>query len=199
MSGVRPTQECPDLTDSSRRPLGTTSRDVRHTLAQRKRRGGNSPANKTGLEQRAQRSIVHITIIRSRSLSGPTGTFGHLLIDGVPFSATCEQPWNDNMLNASCIPLGEYKLLPYDSPAHGPTVVFHNPTLGIYGTPSTIPAGVTGRSLCEIHNANWPFQLRGCVAVGSEIVDISPNGQGVTSSVATFHALMMKLGNRLGL
>jgi hypothetical protein len=82
---------------------------------------------------------------------------------------------------------------------HGPTAVFHSPELGVYGTPSTISAGVVGRSLCEIHNANWPFQLKGCVAVGSEIMNLSPSGRGVDSSVATHHALMTKLGNRLGL
>jgi Family of unknown function (DUF5675) len=142
---------------------------------------------------------MHITIVRSKALSNSTGTFGHLFIDGVPFCATCEQAWNDNKPNISCIPVGEYKLFPYDSPAHGPTVVFHNPALAIYGTPSTVPAGVVGRTLCEIHNANWPFQLKGCVAVGSAIADIAPNGQGVISSVATYQALMMKLGNRLGL
>lgn len=142
---------------------------------------------------------MQIEIVRSAAQSDGNGTFGSLSIDGVLFCATVEQPWNDNQPNHSCIPTGDYQLLPYDSPAHGPTVVFHNPDLGIYGTPSMIPAGKTARSLCEIHNANWPFQLKGCVGVGSHVMDLPPNGRGVTSSVATLHTLVHRWGSRLGL
>ncbi|MDB5819002.1 MAG: hypothetical protein JWQ11_2642, partial [Rhizobacter sp.] len=137
---------------------------------------------------------MHIDIIRDPSLSTDRGTFGRLLIDGAMFCVTCEQPWAGNVPNHSCIPLGDYALLPYDSPAHGPTFVFHNPTLGIYGTPDRIPAGKSGRSLCEVHNANWPFQLKGCVGVGQQVTDIAPNGRGVTASVTTFGAFMGKVG-----
>jgi hypothetical protein len=142
---------------------------------------------------------MNITIVRNPALSGANGTFGAMSIDGQAFCATCEQPWNNNLANQSCIPIGDYQLLPYNSPAHGATVVFHNPALGIYGTPDLIPAGVNGRSLCEIHNANWPFQLRGCVGVGAQVTDIPPNGRGVTSSVVTLHALMARWGDRSGL
>jgi len=139
---------------------------------------------------------MHIEIIRDSNLSNATGTYGHMSIDGQPFCATCEQPWNDNQQGHSCIPVGDYQLLPYDSPAHGPTVVFHNPVLGIYGTPEMMPAGQQGRSLCEIHNANWPFQLKGCVAVGAVIANMPPNGLGVTQSVATLQSLRQQWGDR---
>ncbi|PXX41354.1 DUF5675 family protein [Undibacterium pigrum] len=142
---------------------------------------------------------MQLLIIRNQALSGPNGTFGELFIDGKSFCFTCEQPWNNNLANKSCIPVGDYQLLPYDSPAHGHTIVFHNPKLGIYGTPKMIPAGQQGRSLCEIHNANWPFQVQGCIAVGKEIKDINPNGRGVTSSVATFSALIARWGDRSNL
>jgi len=112
---------------------------------------------------------------------------------------TCEQPWNNNLEGHSCIPVGDYQLLPYQSPAHGATVVFHNPALGIYGTPDMIPAGQQGRSLCEIHSANWPFQLKGCVAVGAVLTNMPPNGMGVTNSVATLQQLEARWGNRTGL
>ena len=142
---------------------------------------------------------MHIQIVRSAARSGPGGSFGRMSLDGVDFCATCEQPWRDNLEGHSCIPVGDYDLLPYDSPAHGPTVVFHNPGLGIYGTPDRIPPGKAGRSLCEIHSANWPFQLRGCVAVGRDLTDIPPNGMGVTLSVVTLHALEARWGDRKGL
>jgi hypothetical protein len=142
---------------------------------------------------------MNLLILRNSTLSDANGTFGNLLIDGEPFCATCEQPWNNNLQNHSCIPEGDYELRPYDSPAHGPTVVFHNPELGIFATPDLIPAGISGRSLCEIHNANWPFQVRGCVAVGVTVQNIPPSGRGVTNSVVTFHKLISRCGTRSNL
>ena len=142
---------------------------------------------------------MKIEIVRSASLSDADGAFGAMLIDGVPFAVTCEQPWNDNLADHSCIPVGDYSLLPYESPAHGPTVLFHNPALGVYGTPAMIPAGETGRSLCEIHSANWPSELKGCVAVGKAVANIGAKGKGVTSSKATLAALRARWGDRTGL
>jgi hypothetical protein len=141
---------------------------------------------------------MHLKVIRDSSLSSSKGEYGKLYLDGTFFCFTCEQRWNDNKIGSSCIPVGSYKLLPYDSPAHGVTVVFHNPLLNIFGTQSLIPRGTKGRSLCEIHNANWPFQLKGCIAVGKGLTDITPNGLGVTNSVATFRELISELGNREG-
>lgn len=137
---------------------------------------------------------MNIDIVRSVARSTAEGTYGAMATDGAPFCATCEQPWNNNLADQSCVPVGDYELLPYDSPAHGPTVVFHNPALGVYGTPAMIPAGSAGRSLCEIHNANWPFQPRGCVAVGETLTDIPPHGLGVINSVATPAALRVQWG-----
>jgi hypothetical protein len=142
---------------------------------------------------------MQFEILRSNAISDANGTFGTMSLDGELFCATCEQPWDNNQSDKSCIPEGDYQLLPYASPAHGPTVVFHNPALGIYGMPALIPEGKTGRSLCEIHNANWPFQLKGCVAVGAHVMAIPPNGLGVNSSVATFASLQQRWGNRIGL
>jgi len=141
-----------------------------------------------------------VEIVRETSLSSDSGEFGHLYVDGVLQCATCELPWRDNQRDASCIPEGEYQLLPFNSAAHGPTVVFHNPALGVYGTQEMIPADVSGaRSLCEIHVANWPFQLRGCVGVGHNITDIPPNGRGVSRSADAFSALLAVIGPRPGL
>jgi len=89
---------------------------------------------------------MHLEIIRSKRLSGAHGTFGKMLIDGVHFCFTTEQPWNDNKHGESCVPEGDYKLLPYNSASHGETVVFHNPELNIYGTPQMIPHGIDGRT-----------------------------------------------------
>jgi len=142
---------------------------------------------------------LHIDIIRDPSQSNATGTFGQLRIAGQRFCFTCEQPWNDNLQGRSCIPAGDYELLPYESPEHGSTVVFHNPALGVYGWAELIPPGETGRTVCEIHSANWPFQLKGCVAVGDAIAVIGQNGKGVTNSRATLSQLALRWGNRKNL
>jgi len=137
---------------------------------------------------------MHIEIIRDKAKSTPEGEFGMLLLDGSRICFTCEQPWNGNKNNVSCIPEGDYQLRAFNSPAHGHTFAFHNPALDVYATPKMIPSGKKGRSLCEIHVANWPFQLRGCVGVGQRILDMPPHGLGVNSSTATFAMLMGKIG-----
>ncbi len=92
---------------------------------------------------------MHIDIVRDPLLSTDTGTYGRLLIDNALFCVTCEQPWNNNKQGASSMPMGEYQLLPYNSPAHGHTFVFHNPKLDIYGTPALIPAGLNIKDVLQ--------------------------------------------------
>ena len=142
---------------------------------------------------------MQIKIVRSAAASGANGTFGRMSLDGADFCATCEQPWNHNLEGHSCIPVGDYQLLPYDLGKHGLTVVFHNPALGIYGTGQMIPPSQAGRCLCEIHAANWPVQLEGCVAVGRAVTDIQPHGLGVSHSDVTFAALKARWGDRSNL
>ena len=48
-----------------------------------------------------------------------------------------------------------------------------------------IPPGVAGRSLCEIHNANWPFQLKGCVAVGQRVDQGALIASGLPADVSS--------------
>lgn len=142
---------------------------------------------------------MQISIVRLSGISDGAGTFGNMALDGVSFGCSCEQPWNNNLPDISCIPAGTYQLLPYDSPAHGPTVVFHNPALGIYGTPAMIPVGKSGRSLCEIHVGNWPRDVKGCVAVGQKIAIMGENGRGVSDSTNTMASLRSKWGDRKNL
>lgn len=84
--------------------------------------------------------------------------------DGITFY-TIEQPWRGNLRGHSCVPKGTYELVPYVSPKHGSTFQLHNPELNIYGRGSPPPGG---RSLCELHSANWAEQLEGCIALGLE-------------------------------
>ena len=90
----------------------------------------------------------------SRNKLSPTSSLGELWIDGVFFCYTLERP-SINATGAQlplCIPTGTYSVTPRWS-AHNNMEV-----LGINDVP--------GRTDIEIHPANWPTQLLGCVAVG---------------------------------
>lgn len=49
---------------------------------------------------------------------------------------------------------------------------------------------VPGRTMIELHTANWPHELKGCIAPG-EGIQTSPSGEpGVTQSRIAFHKFM---------
>lgn len=77
-----------------------------------------------------------------------------------------ELPWANNKADVSCVPAGEFQLLPYFSPAHGQTWRLHNPKLGVWGSSTMAPEGM--RTQVELHSANWCRQLLGCCALGLE-------------------------------
>ncbi len=122
----------------------------------------------------------------------PDATTGLFTVDEGKSLFSIEQPWNDNKEGASCVREGEYKLIPYNSPEHGWTWCLHNPDLGVWATPDLIPTGIIGRSVCEIHPANWAFQLKGCVAVGLSAGPLSeyPELHAVDSSVEAYKRLV---------
>ncbi len=143
---------------------------------------------------------MKLTLTRDPARSNANGTFGAMDIDGVAFCQTAEQPWANNVNDHSCVPLGDYELIPYDSPSHGKTVVLHNPDLQVYGPNMGPPAGQHGRTFCEIHVANWPSELKGCIAVGAAYnANLAPHGPAVTGSGPTFAKLQAAWGNREGL
>lgn len=88
-----------------------------------------------------------------------------------------ELPWLNNIKGQSCVPVGKYDLIPYNSPTHGPTWCLHNPDLNVYGT-GIVPKD--GRDHCELHSANWARQLLGCIALG---LDHQPMLDPVTGKV----------------
>ena len=132
----------------------------------------------------------------ARSAYGPEATTGKLSLAGSdqPYF-TLEQPWRDNLPDHSCVPDGQYNLIPYNSPKHGPTWCLHNSALNIYAT-EPIPEG--GRGYCEIHSANWAEQLKGCIALGLDnqpMFDplaghVEPAVEGSRDAVAHFIALL---------
>lgn len=117
----------------------------------------------------------------NRIKSGPNGTFGELRIDDPTFvliCVTCELPWVDNHPRTSCVPVGTYVFNNYNSPKHGPTWMTNE---------------VPGRSMIEIHAANWPSELLGCIGVGRDYVENFNGRPGITNSKDTLKSLRSHL------
>lgn len=93
---------------------------------------------------------------------------------------TLELPWLDNARDVSCVPAGSYTAERYLSPAHG-YVVFRL-------------IDVPGRSDVEIHVANLPCDLLGCIGIGQGFgpvqKDTGESGDGIVASRAAFLAFM---------
>jgi hypothetical protein len=115
----------------------------------------------------------------------PGARFSEVSIDGVPFCVA---------LDPGVLPIGDYHLLPYESPKHGPTVCFHNPDLGIRAFTLSEP---TDHDYIEIHAGNWVRDSLGCVLVGREVAMIEGE-LGITASGETFQKLIAILGDRIG-
>lgn len=119
-----------------------------------------------------------------------TQTLGELAINdlnGVTlFSCkTLELPYKDNMKRKSCIPKGTYKVKKRSSLKYGSH--FH-----IQDVPN--------RDFILIHNANYWFQLLGCIAVGENHIDINKDGKkDVTNSKVTMAKLNKYLPNEFEL
>lgn len=74
-----------------------------------------------------------------------------------------ELPWKNNDTGESCVPAGTYPMVLEYSPA------FRRKLWELKLVP--------GRSECKIHGANYPRQLRGCIAPASMLSDIDKDGK----------------------
>ncbi len=67
----------------------------------------------------------------------------------------------------SCIPDGEYQVVPHDSPKFPNTYALVAPHLGVYRWPADVPANQPwGRSAILMHAGNTVQDIMGCIAVG---------------------------------
>lgn len=106
-------------------------------------------------------------------------TLGVMHYLGSEICVTLELAWLDNNQRVSCIPLGKYKVVRRQSPKYG--MHFHL-------------TNVPGRSLILIHQANYHYQLLGCIAVGQKHIDINKDGYlDVTNSKRTMTKLLKLL------
>lgn len=99
--------------------------------------------------------------ILTRDCYWKSGTYGILKVGGLTLY-TAEQPWNNNRPFESCIPDGMYRVEPFNSPSRGPVWIITGQGVVKYEH----EAGDHDRFLVQIHAANWPDQLEGCIAPG---------------------------------
>lgn len=101
-------------------------------------------------------------------------TFGTMRVNGTLLQ-TLERPWvpgpAGGTKGVSCIPVGTYRLVRHDTEAHPRSFALVNEALGVFHY--AVPAGQAGRTACLIHVANWPTELRGCIALGMDRGDNS--------------------------
>lgn len=89
---------------------------------------------------------------------------------------TLELPWKDNKRQISCIPEGEYKVIPRESPKFKKH--FH-------------VLDVPGREYILIHPGNYYTQIRGCILPGDGLMDINNDEeQDVLNSRKTLNKLL---------
>ena len=92
------------------------------------------------------------TLTLTRYFEANSATWGKLQGEGFE-AETMELPWKNNSPGESCIPTGEYTCRRDTEGAHK------------YYRLEKVP----GRSHIEIHPANYPHQLKGCIALGERV------------------------------
>lgn len=112
-------------------------------------------------------------------------TLGYLVYQEKEICKTLELPWLKNNNRISCIPTGEYRVIRRWSKKFNNH--FH-------------VTNVPGREWILIHNANYHYELLGCIAVGERLVDLNKDGYlDVTSSLPTMRKLLKILPNEFTL
>lgn len=125
------------------------------------------------------KSIAVVSAKLTRSIFTDMQTLGVLeLFEGdkkIFECKTLELPWRNNKIKQSCIPVGNYDVVPRTSPKFGEH--FH--------VLKTEP-----RTWILFHAGNYYTQIEGCILVGKTLSDINGDGElDVTSSKVTLKAL----------
>jgi len=118
-------------------------------------------------------------VILKREKSDDKQTLGTMFYKNIEICKTLELAWNNNNNRISCIPKGNYKVIRRRSLKYGNH--FH-------------VLDVPKRSFILIHNANYHYQLLGCIAVGTKHVDINKDGYlDIQQSKKTMQILLKTL------
>lgn len=128
-----------------------------------------------------------LRVVLKRSVYEADRTLGWLSVWNGPVQvyrkACIELPWKDNAPRTSCVPAGTYPIVREHSPA------FREDLWELKNVP--------GRSECKVHAANYPTELKGCIAPALFHADINKDGRldGVSSrkALAMFHQALFGL------
>ena len=108
----------------------------------------------------------------------PKGTLGLLReSDGSPLCVTIERAHDDPAY--PCIPEGVYVAVRYNSPKHGPN--------------TWLLINVPGRSYIEFHVADFPHELKGCIAPGTAHCLLPTDGEPYVERSAEAYKHFMDL------
>lgn len=119
------------------------------------------------------------------------GTFSTLhREDGSKVCCVVERPWLNNQPSKSCVPEGNYNLIPHESPKFGRCYALSADSLGV-----TI-FGPSLRTHVLIHKANRVSELLGCLAPGTRFGELN-NEWAVMNSTVAFNALLNELNDEI--
>lgn len=108
-------------------------------------------------------------MILERYSYAETETEGCLYINDDEFVYTLERPWVPGMAGGmpfeSCVPDGDYELIPHTRPNGDAVYALRNTGLGVYYTKQE-RGDNDGRYLILIHSANFVSEVVGCIAPG---------------------------------
>lgn len=80
---------------------------------------------------------------------------------------TMEQPWRNNLPFKSCIPVGEYQLIPWESYKYGECFIAVNEELNVFHSEASPGRPSDGRFKClYFHRGNYPNSFKGCGGIG---------------------------------
>lgn len=106
------------------------------------------------------------------------GVVSILKINKEIFCCALEPPDNNNQVNVSCIPVGQYYIDPVNSPKFGKTYKILN---------------VPNRSNILFHAGNTMTDTQGCILLGETIGKLKGD-RAILNSGSTFKKFMEKLG-----
>lgn len=131
-------------------------------------------------------------LILERYNYADTETEGYLFLDDETVLNTLERPWVPGHPGGtpfqSCVPDGEYELIPHTRPNGDRVYALRNHDLHVYYTQDEMGDN-DGRYLILIHSGNYVHHVVGCVAPGLSRT-IYDNRRMVTSSRRAMRRLM---------
>ena len=125
-----------------------------------------------------------------RDSQSEKGTHGNFRILGDSYHSM-EQPDLGNLPYKSCVPQGDYDLIPWTSPKYGPVYIMVNEDLNVYKFENSPGRPDNGRFLCLfVHKGNYPRNFQGCVGAGRHYLG---DADMITATAGTCKKVIQKV------